>query len=114
MSSLFRSVVAVLGVVGACAFCSPVAQAFKVRVGGQSSAPQMVFDSNMRVAQVCLPATNPQGGQSMLYGQRFTDGPTNALTPAIVLVHGIASSTENWDFSPTWSVRSATGCKRSW
>ena len=28
-------------------------------------------------------------------------------TPAIVLVHGIASSTENWDFSPTWSVARA-------
>ena len=28
-------------------------------------------------------------------------------TPAIVLVHGIASSTEDWDFSPTWSVARA-------
>ena len=61
----------------------------------------------MSVASVCLPVTNPAGGQSLLYGQRFTDGPTNSSTPAIVLVHGIASSTENWDFSPTWSVARA-------
>jgi hypothetical protein len=100
MSMLSRSAVAVLCAV-ACALCSPTAQAFKVQVTGSSSAPQMVFDANMRVAQVCLPVTNPQGGQSVLYGQRFTDGPTSALTPAIVLVPGIASSTENWDFSPT-------------
>jgi pimeloyl-ACP methyl ester carboxylesterase len=61
----------------------------------------------MKMVSVCLPVTNPAGGQSVLYGQRFTDGPTSSLTPAIVLVHGIASSTENWDFSPTWSVARA-------
>jgi hypothetical protein len=27
-----------------------------------------------------------------------------STTPAIVLVHGIASSTEDWDFSPTCNV----------
>ncbi|HET7048139.1 MAG TPA: alpha/beta fold hydrolase [Solirubrobacteraceae bacterium] len=106
MSMLSRSAVVVFCAV-ACALCSPAAQAFEVQVTGPSSSPQMVFDANMRVAPVCLPVTNPQGGQSMLYGQRFTDGPTSALTPAIVLVHGIASSTENWDFSPTWSVARA-------
>jgi pimeloyl-ACP methyl ester carboxylesterase len=67
----------------------------------------MVFNSNMNVVSVCLPVTNPAGGQSLLYGQRFTDGPVGPRTPAIVLVHGIASSTENWDFSPTWSVARA-------
>ena len=61
----------------------------------------------MTVTSVCLPVTNPAGGTSVLYGQRFTDGPTSPLTPAIVLVHGIASSTEDWDFSPTWSVARA-------
>jgi pimeloyl-ACP methyl ester carboxylesterase len=66
-----------------------------------------VFDNKMRVASVCLPVTNPAGGQSLLYGQRFSDGPASSSTPAIVLVHGIASSTENWDFSPTWSVARA-------
>src|SRR5207244_1819994 len=41
---------------------------------------------------------------STLYGLRYTYGhPTNS-TPAIVLVHGIASSTANWDFTPSWSV----------
>ncbi len=83
------------------------AQAFKLRVTGPASAPRMVFDKKMRVASVCLPVTNPAGGQSQLYGQRFSDGPPTSSRPAIVLVHGIASSTENWDFSPTWSVARA-------
>jgi pimeloyl-ACP methyl ester carboxylesterase len=83
------------------------AAAFTVRVTGPANAPRMVFDDRMRIVSVCLPVTNPAGGRSVLYGQRFTDGPTGPLTPAIVLVHGIASSTENWDFSPTWSVARA-------
>jgi len=86
---------------------APAAHAFTLPVTGSSSAPRMVFDNKMTVTSVCLPVSNPAGGQSLLYGQRFTDGPTSASTPAIVLVHGIASSTENWDFSPTWSVARA-------
>ncbi|MBV9606243.1 MAG: alpha/beta fold hydrolase, partial [Solirubrobacterales bacterium] len=83
------------------------ADAFALRVTGPASAPRMVFAGRMRVASVCLPVTNPAGGRSLLYGQRFTDGPVNSSRPAIVLVHGIASSTENWDFAPTWSVARA-------
>ncbi|MBV8789307.1 MAG: alpha/beta fold hydrolase [Mycobacterium sp.] len=83
------------------------ARAFTLPVTGPPDAPSMVFDNQMQVASVCLPVTNPQGGQSLLYGQRFTDGPVSSFTPAIVLVHGIASSTENWDFSSTWSVARA-------
>jgi pimeloyl-ACP methyl ester carboxylesterase len=83
------------------------AQAFKLRVTGSTSAPRMVFNKQMRVVSVCLPVTNPAGGQSFLYGQRFEDGTVTRSTPAIVLVHGIASSTEDWDFSPTWSVARA-------
>jgi pimeloyl-ACP methyl ester carboxylesterase len=87
---------------------APAARAsFRLPVTGPASAPRMVFDSQMSVGSVCLPVTNPAGGQSVLYGQRFTDGPVTSTTPAIVLVHGIASSTENWDFSPTWSVARA-------
>ncbi len=86
---------------------SPAAQAFTLPVTGPSNAPRMVFNNKMTVTSVCLPVTNPAGGTSVLYGQRFTDGPTSSLTPAIVLVHGIASSTEDWDFSPTWSVARA-------
>jgi pimeloyl-ACP methyl ester carboxylesterase len=86
---------------------SPAAQAFTLPVTGPPTAPRMVFDNNMKVTSVCLPVTNPAGGTSILYGQRFTDGATGPLTPAIVLVHGIASSTEDWDFSPTWSVARA-------
>lgn len=83
------------------------AEAFTLRVTGPPSSPRMVFDNQMTTRSVCLPVTNPAGGQSLLYGQRFADGPTNSSTPAIVLVHGIASSTEDWDFSPTWSVARA-------
>jgi pimeloyl-ACP methyl ester carboxylesterase len=86
---------------------SASARAFTLPVTGPPSAPRMVFDARMRAQSVCLPVTNPTGGQSLLYGQRFGDGPVRASTPAIVLVHGIASSTENWDFSPTWSVARA-------
>ena len=96
-----------LGVGLALAAWSSTAQAFTLKVTGPSNAPEMVFNNKMKVVSVCLPVTNPTGGQSVLYGQRFTDGATSPLTPAIVLVHGIASSTEDWDFSPTWSVARA-------
>ena len=71
--------------------------------------PEMHFNHRMRVATVCFTVTNPAGGDSTLYGLRYTDttGLVHPDTPAIVLVHGIASSTENWDFAPTWSVARA-------
>ena len=69
--------------------------------------PMMHFNRDMRVETVCFSVTNPAGSQSTLYGQRYTDGRVSSTTPAIVLVHGIASSTEDWDFSPTWSVARA-------
>jgi pimeloyl-ACP methyl ester carboxylesterase len=83
------------------------AQAFTLKVTGPADAPKMVFDANMQVSTVCLPVTNPAGGQSVLYGQRYSDVPVTASTPAIVLVHGIASNTLDWDYSPTWSVARA-------
>jgi pimeloyl-ACP methyl ester carboxylesterase len=69
----------------------------------------MHFDDRMRVKSVCFSVTNPAGAKSTLYGRRYTDtsGAVRPSTPAIVLVHGIASSTENWDFAPTWSVARA-------
>ena len=106
-----RSVRVVAGLIAASALAlvcwAGPADAFALPVTGPSNAPRMVFNKNMAVTSVCLPVTNPAGGRSLLYGQRFTDGPTSAASPAIVLVHGIASSTENWDFSPTWSVARA-------
>jgi pimeloyl-ACP methyl ester carboxylesterase len=71
--------------------------------------PRMHFGDRVKVATVCFSVTNPAGGQSPLYGLRYTDTgrPVDPSTPAIVLVHGIASSTENWDFSRTWSVARA-------
>jgi pimeloyl-ACP methyl ester carboxylesterase len=73
----------------------------------RAAEPRMTFDSQMRVDTTCFPVTNPSGGTSTLFGRRFTDGPVNPAAPAIVLVHGIASSADNWDFSPTWSVARA-------
>lgn len=59
----------------------------------------------LNIQTVCFTVYNTGDPQpSTLYGLRYTYGhPTNA-TPAIVLVHGIASSTANWDFTPSWSV----------
>ena len=103
-----RSRVAVaFAVVLALAVLSPAAHAFTLPVTGPAYAPRMVFNQRMKAVSVCLLVTNPAGGKSLLYGQRFTDGPTSPTAPAIVLVHGIASSTENWDFTPTWSVARA-------
>ena len=66
----------------------------------------MHFGDRVDTTTVCFSVTNPAGGQSILYGLRYVDPSAriDLLTPAIVLVHGIASSTENWDFAPTWSV----------
>jgi pimeloyl-ACP methyl ester carboxylesterase len=105
LSKLNVAVAAVLAL--ALGASSATARPFALTVTGPADAPRMVFDKQMKVASVCMPVTNPQGGQSLLYGQRFTDGAVNAASPAIVLVHGIGSSTENWDFSPTWSVARA-------
>ena len=108
MSSLFRSVVAVLGVVGACAFCSPVAQAWE--------------EPCRRTVECAADGVRQQhaSGPSLPAGDQSPRRPEHAVRatlhrrshqtrspPAIVLVHGIASSTENWDFSPTWSVARA-------
>ena len=83
----------------ACACAAPAASA---------ADPVMHFDDQMKIENVCFTATAPgAAGPSQLFGQRFTDGPVTANTPVIVLVHGIASSTENWDQAPTWSVARA-------
>jgi pimeloyl-ACP methyl ester carboxylesterase len=66
--------------------------------------PRMHFDDQLSVRTACFSVVNPQGTHSVLYGQRFTDGTIGTNSPTIVLVHGIASSTKNWDLSATWSV----------
>jgi pimeloyl-ACP methyl ester carboxylesterase len=71
------------------------------------TAPRMHFDNQLIVRTACFSVVNPQGTRSVLYGQRFADGTISTTSPTIVLVHGIASSTENWDFSRTWSVARA-------
>ena len=74
---------------------------------GATTEPHMRFDQRMAVKSVCFTVTNPRGTPSVLYGRRYTDGAVSARTPAIVLVHGIASSTANWDFTATWSTARA-------
>src|SRR3954469_21646340 len=59
----------------------------------------------LKVETVCFTVYN--GNDSFptpLYGLRYTNGAQTGQTPAIVLVHGYASSTANWDFTPNWSV----------
>ena len=65
---------------------------------------RMQLNHGMRIETVCFSVTNPARTTSVLYGQRFVDGPVSSRTPAVVLVHGIASSTQNWDYTPRWSL----------
>ena len=67
----------------------------------------MHFDNQLTVRTACFSVVNPAGSHSVLYGQRFTDGTSSTASPTIVLVHGLASSTKNWDFSRTWSAARA-------
>src|SRR5215212_4882534 len=98
MRNRTRFVLAVVAVVGA-TLCL---------VGPVSAAePKMKIDPRLQVATVCLPVTDPLGLPRTLYGKRYTTPTATSSTPAIVLVHGIASSTANWDFSPTWSTARA-------
>jgi pimeloyl-ACP methyl ester carboxylesterase len=59
----------------------------------------------VKVDTVCLRVHNGSDRQaSTLFGRRYRVARTTARTPAIVLVHGVASSTANWDFLPRLSV----------
>jgi pimeloyl-ACP methyl ester carboxylesterase len=62
-------------------------------------------EGGLQVETVCFTAyvANDQVA-TPLYGLRYTNGEETSDTPAIVLVHGYASSTGNWDFTPNWSV----------
>jgi pimeloyl-ACP methyl ester carboxylesterase len=85
-----------------------VAVATACHVGGAGAAePKMKIDPRLRTGTVCFPVTDPVGLPRMLYGKRYALPSATPSTPAIVLVHGIASSTANWDFSPTWSTARA-------
>src|SRR3954470_21300343 len=72
-----------------------------------AAEPKMKIDPRLRIATVCFPVTDPTGLPRTLYGKRYAPPAASPSTPAIVLVHGIASSTANWDFSPTWSTARA-------
>src|SRR3954454_23385088 len=72
-----------------------------------AAEPKMKIDPRLHVSTVCFPVTDPLGLPRILYGKRYTTPTATSSTPAIVLVHGIASSTANWDFSPSWSTARA-------
>jgi len=77
-------------------------------VGRAAAAePVMHFDSRLRVQTVCLRVLDPKGMPRQLYGRLYSDGLPESSRPAIVLVHGTTSSTEDWDISPRWSVARA-------
>jgi pimeloyl-ACP methyl ester carboxylesterase len=72
-----------------------------------AAEPKMKIDPRLQVGTVCFPVTDPLGLPRTLYGKRYALPSATRATPAIVLVHGIASSTANWDFTPTWSTARA-------
>jgi pimeloyl-ACP methyl ester carboxylesterase len=72
-----------------------------------ATEPKMKIDPRLRIGTVCFPVTDPTGLPRTLYGKRYALPVATPSTPAIVLVHGIASSTANWDFSPSWSTARA-------
>ena len=70
-----------------------------------SPASATTDNAGLSIQTVCFTVHNTGDPQpSTLYGLRYTYGHPTDSTPAIVLVHGIASSTANWDFTPDWSV----------
>src|SRR4051812_9556052 len=69
-----------------------------------ATPPKPKAGPQARESTVCFGVTDPAGRPRTLYGKRYALPGTKASTPAIVLVHGIASSTANWDFSPSWST----------
>jgi pimeloyl-ACP methyl ester carboxylesterase len=99
MSRTRSAFVSAIGLFALLAAATPVAAA--TRAGHQARVDS---DGGLRIESVCFSVTNPAGTTSVLYGQRFTARRVSPRTPAIVLVHGVASSTQNWDYSPHWSV----------
>ena len=95
MSPLRRFPLAVICAATATASLATAAQAAD---GGMAGG-------QLQVQTVCFTAYNA-GDQlpTTLYGLRYSNGQQTSQTPAIVLVHGYASSTGNWDFTPNWSV----------
>ncbi len=76
-------------------------------VARQIAAAQARMTSSraVRVQTVCFTVGVPGDRRTeQLYGLRYTVGGLRPSTPAMLLVHGIASSTANWDLTPRWSV----------
>jgi hypothetical protein len=81
-----------------------VAAGAVVPLGLAAPADAGAAPARVRISTACFEATGPDGSRASLYGQRFTTGAPTRSTPAIVLVHGVASDTRIWDAVPNWSV----------
>lgn len=58
----------------------------------------------LSVSTSCFNATGPDGRPVTIFGRRYAVGHPTSATPAVVLVHGIESNADDWDFVPSWSV----------
>lgn len=86
---------------------APVASSVASPVARQVAAARarMASSRAVRVQTVCFTVRVPGDRTTeQLYGLRYSVGGLRPSTPAVLLVHGIASSTANWDFTPRWSV----------
>jgi pimeloyl-ACP methyl ester carboxylesterase len=84
--------------------CCGAAGAAALGIGTQA-AKGAASGGGVTVQTVCFTIYNGSDqSPTTLYGLRYTNGNETGRTPAIVLVHGYASSTANWDFTPNWSV----------
>jgi pimeloyl-ACP methyl ester carboxylesterase len=69
-----------------------------------TNAPRPTASGPVNTTTACFTATGPDGRSYPIYSKRFTTGKPAAKTPAIVLVHGVATNASSWDLLPTWSV----------
>lgn len=71
---------------------------------GAGAAPALA--AAVHVARACFSAAGPDGKSYNIFARRYTAGAATAArsAPAIVLVHGVASTADIWDLTPRWSV----------
>src|SRR3979411_2875146 len=77
-------------------------------------APAGAAAAKLQISTTCFTAAGPDGKPYTIYGQRFAAGTPKPSTPAIVLVHGVASSTRTWDLTPGGSVARGVRCGGGW
>jgi pimeloyl-ACP methyl ester carboxylesterase len=76
-----------------------VAAAFAAATAATAAPTQHVA-----VSTTCFSAAGPDGKPIAIFGRRFTVGKPTAKTPAIILVHGVATNADYWDITRSQSV----------